>query len=175
MTIREVVDKALETGCLNPILSESLIRALEDSHLVEAEDLAALEELMSAVRDGRVVTIERKRCFNIMEEMVWEVLESEYATLKIRGGSLPDVGDVAAHALNHLKPLYAVSEIGADYQRHKARADHGETVRKRVRESLEFSLGRPIWHPDRTPIAPQVNKTSVIKTLNAAIKKPKGR
>lgn len=172
MTIREVVEKAISIGCLNPSLSALLLRALEDSYLKDPDEILALQKLMEAVRDGSVVTIERKRCFNIMEDLVWEALEAQYATLKLKGGPLPDIGDVAAYALNHLKPLYAVSEVGADYQRNKARLDHAEIVAKRVREALEFSLGRPVWHPERKTIAPNVTSPNVLNVLEKTIKNP---
>ena len=172
MTIREVVEKAITLGCLNPTFSDALLRALEDSYLRDADEILALQELQEAVRTGHVVTIERKRCFNIMEDMVWEALEAEYATLKLKGGPRPDIGDVAAYALNHLKPLYAVSEVGADYQRQRAKVDHSDIVSKRVREALEFSLGRPVWHPDRKTLAPQIDNNSMIKVLDKALKSP---
>lgn len=154
MTIREVIEKAISQGCLNPALANALLLALEDSYPQDESDVTALAKLEEAIKDGRVVTLERKRCFNIMEEMVWDVLEGEYATMRLRGVTLPEIGDVAAYALNHIKPLYAGAKTNIDVVRNNARTEHGQLVRKRVREALEASLGRPVRASGKTQQEP---------------------
>jgi len=144
MTIKEVIDKAIAQGCLNPALATALLLALEDSYPQGDEDVAALARLEEAVKDGRIVTLERKRCFNVMEEMVWDVLEREYATLRLRGIKLPEIGDVAAHALNHIKPLYAGSKANLDRLRENAKAEYAQLVRKRIREAMDATVGHTV-------------------------------
>jgi hypothetical protein len=170
MTISEVVENIIVEGSLTPSLAQILLRTLDTTPPQTNEDIEALDKLQTMVRSGKVVTVERKRCFNIMEEMVWEVIERQYATLKMEGSILPDAGDVAAYALNHLRPLYAVSETGADFQREKAKQEHSEIVGKRVRESIEHSLGRPVWHPERKPLAPNVDKENIVSYLQLLLK-----
>lgn len=170
MTIKEVVDKALEKGCLTPQLEAALLQAIEYSFTIDELDVLSLERLQKSVLSGEIVTLERKRCFNVMEEIVWEVLEQEYSVLATGGAPVPDAGDVAAYALNHLKPLYATSEEGAKYQREKVRAEQMDLVKKRVREALEHSLGRPIWHPDRKQLGKRFDRDGLDRYLSSVLK-----
>lgn len=171
MTIRDVVDQALREGCLTPSLETALLRALDYDDLSNEDEILALARLQEAVQRGEVVTSERKRCFNMMEDFVWEVIEQEYATIRVKGAALPDAGDVAAYALNHLRPFYATTQEGAEFQRQKARTECWDLVKKRVREAVEHSMGRPVYHPERKPIAPPADKTSLIGKLDNLIKR----
>lgn len=171
MTIREVVARAMREGCLSPALETALLRALDFSFQHSEADMAALSALQSAVRKGEIVTRERRRCFNMMEEFVWDVIEQEYATLRMRGAELPDAGDVAAYALNHLRPFYATTEEGAQFQREKAREEYWDLVKKRVREALEHNMGRPVYYPERKPIAPPADKENLLGLLDTFLKK----
>lgn len=149
MTIRTVVQEARDRGRLTHSAQGRLARLIELCEALSEEDYRALVELRGAIEAGWVQVDTRRAYRNIMEELVSEEIEARWAR---EGGGGIDRGDVLACALNRLPPLYATTDVGAQYQRERARHELRSLVAEQVTVALHRARERPGPLPERRPL-----------------------
>jgi hypothetical protein len=149
MTIRSVVQEARDRGRLTHSAQGQLARLIELSEGLPEEDYRALVELRAAIEAGWVRVETRRAYRNIMEELAVEEIEARWAD---EGGGGVDRGDVLACALNRLPPLYATTDVGAQYQRERARHELRSLVAEQVTVALHRARERPEPLPERRPL-----------------------
>ena len=147
--IERIVAEAFRAQVLTREMQGKLQRLISAAPEISKTDYAALARLRSALLDGAVQVVAVRQFRNVMEELVWEELEA-------RGLERESLGerahDVVAYALNRLPPLYATSEVGAEYQRTRAREELRTMLADRVSEAVEQARQQPNWHPERKPV-----------------------
>lgn len=153
MSIQEIVEQAIKTGYLTPVMEAEVSKICDTSTDLTLEQYTALDKLMGALLTGEVTAMPRKQFINVMEELVVTQVISLVAEIETTSDFSLDVGDISAYALNRLPPLYATTEEGANYQREKARENLQDLIKKQVEESLSVYLNRPEFHPSRNPIS----------------------
>ncbi len=152
MTIERIVEEAFRENLLARDMQAKLGRMLESSRKISTTEFEALTRLRGAILEGEL-RVETRRLFrNVTEELVWEALAASGAGPE---ELMANEHDIVAYALNRLPPLYATTELGAAYQRNRARQDLGELVAQRVAEAIEHTRERPSRHPERAPVVEQ--------------------
>lgn len=149
MTIRTVVQEARSRGHLTHAAQGQLARLIEVSEGLAEEDYRALVELRSAMEAGWIRVDSRREYRNIMEELAAEEVEALWAKEGIAG---VDRGDVLAFALNRLPPLYATTDVGAQYQRERARMELRTLIAEQVSVALHRARERPEPLAERRPL-----------------------
>lgn len=149
MTIRSVVQEARARGHLTHAAQGQLARFIDASEGLQEEDYRALVELRSAIEAGWLRVESRREYRNIMEELVAEEIDGRWAK---EGGAGVDRGDVLACALNRLPPLYATTDVGAQYQRERARRELRGLIAEQVAVALHRARERPEPLPERRPL-----------------------
>jgi hypothetical protein len=147
--IEKIVAEAIRVQVLTREMQGKLQKFLDVSARITESEYEALAGLRKAILDGAVRVVTHRQFRNVMEELVWEELESRGLDSVSLGES---AHDVVAYALNRLPPLYATSEVGAEYQRTRARSDLREILSDRVSEAVERTRRQPNWHPERAPV-----------------------
>ncbi len=149
MGIRSIVQEAVAHGQLTHAAQGRLSRLLDGGGELSEEDYRALVELRTAIELGTIRVDSRREFCNVMEEIVSQELET---LLDREGASGVDRGDLLAFALNRLPPLYATTEVGAHYQRERARQELKGLVAEQVSVALHRARERP-GHPlERRPL-----------------------
>ncbi len=143
MTIQNIVQQALQEGYLTPSMEAQVGRICEAASELSPEEYMALDRLMGALLTGEVAAMPRKQFINVMEELVISEAITSLAELDNKNGQMPDLGDVAAYALNRLPPLYATSEEGAHFQRQRAKDELQDLIHQQVYEGIKRYLERP--------------------------------
>ena len=151
MNIVKIARKARKKGFLDLSMELALERALEQP-VLEAEEYEALVKLERAIRKGKVHTVGRRSCVNVMEQVVWrEIMQ------RVDEGTLPpdgevDLGDIAAHALSRLPARYATTDEGLTHALEAIRGEMMEQVSEAIIESIKECGGSAEYHKDRAPI-----------------------
>jgi hypothetical protein len=147
--IERIIAEAFRAQVLTREMQGKLQHMISAATEISKADYEALTRLRSAIVDGAVQVVATQRFRNVMEELVWEELE-------VRGLDRESLGegahDVIAYALNRLPPLYATSEVGAEFQRNRARGEMRAMLADRVSEAVEQARQQPSWHPEREPV-----------------------
>lgn len=73
---------------------------------------------------------------NIMEILVDEEIDQQTCDLSLEEAQQINRIEVAAHALNHLPPLYASSQEGVSLQYECAQQDHLQKIKTAVSDAL---------------------------------------
>ncbi|MGR3277146.1 late competence development ComFB family protein [Acaryochloris marina NIES-2412] len=73
---------------------------------------------------------------NIMEILVDEVIDQQTCDWSLEEAQQINRIEVAAHALNHLPPLYASSQEGVALQYERAQRDHQDEITAAVSDAL---------------------------------------
>ncbi len=149
MTIEKIVEQALQDGYLTPAMEAEVGRICDTASELSIEEYMALDRLMGALLTGEVVAVPRKQFINVMEELVLTEAISRVAEIEATSDCTLDLGDIAAYALNRLPPLYATTEEGATYQRHRAKDDLQKLIAQQVGEAISRNLDQPDLHPER--------------------------
>jgi hypothetical protein len=155
MSIQDILDQALKTGYLTPVMEAEVSKMCETSNELTLEQYTALDKLMGALLSGEVVAMPRKQFINVMEELVVSEVISRVAEIETTSDCILDVGDIAAYALNRLPPLYATTEEGASYQKQKAKEELQELIFQQVEKSMSVFLNRPEFYPERQALTKQ--------------------
>lgn len=152
MDIEKLVEQALEYGYLTPAMEAEVGRICNSESDLSMEEYMALDRLMGAFLSGEVVILPRKQFVNVMEEWVLCQAMARVAELEANGEISPDVGDIAAYALNRLPPLYATTEEGASFQRSRAKGELQRLIAEQVNEAIDRYLERPDFFPERVAL-----------------------
>jgi hypothetical protein len=143
MTIHQIVEQALQDGYLTPNMEAEVGHICESAAELSTEEYMALDRLMGALLTGEITAMPRKQFINVMEELVMREAMTCLEQLDYHKESMPDLGDVAAYALNRLPPLYATSEEGAHFQRQRAKDELLDLIQQQVKEGIKRYLERP--------------------------------
>lgn len=143
MSIQNIVQQALEDGCLTANMEAEIGRICESAAELSPEEYVALDRLMGALLTGEITAVPQKQFINVMEELVISEAITWLQQLDNKNHPMPDLGDVAAYALNRLPPLYATSEEGANFQRQRAKDELQDIIRQQVKEGIKRYLERP--------------------------------
>lgn len=149
MSIKNIVEQALQDGYLTPTMEAEVGRICDTAAELSLEEYMALDKLMGALLSGDVVAVPRKQFINVMEELVLSEAITRVAEIEQTSDTSLDVGDIAAYALNRLPPLYATTEEGANYQRQRAKEELQELIERQVNEAIARYLDRPEFFPER--------------------------
>ncbi len=149
MSIKNIVEQALQDGYLTPTMEAEVGRICDTAAELSLEEYMALDKLMGALLSGDVVAVPRKQFINVMEELVLSEAITRVAEIEQTSDTSLDVGDIAAYALNRLPPLYATTEEGANYQRQRAKEELQELIHRQVTEAIARYLDRPEFFPER--------------------------
>jgi hypothetical protein len=149
MSIEKIVEQALQDGYLTPAMEAEVGRICDTASELSIEEYMALDRLMGALLTGEVVAVPRKQFINVMEELVLTEAIARVAEIEATSDITLDLGDIAAYALNRLPPLYATTEEGAEYQRHRAKDELQTLIAEQVGEAIARSLDRPDFFPER--------------------------
>ncbi|GAB4263689.1 MAG: late competence development ComFB family protein [Deferrisomatales bacterium] len=152
MSIHLIVEDILRAGWMKLAQESTLLGAIRRRAKFSSKELQALIRLQKALQAGNVLTGERKRCVNVMEELVRDAVAEEMARRGLDDQAVADLGDVAAYALNRLPALYATTLEGYEFHRDRARAELRDAIRQRVSEAIDRSLSQPCSRPDGTPL-----------------------
>jgi hypothetical protein len=151
MEIRLVVEEVLRTGWMKLVHESALARFVGTEEKFSAAEFKALLHLQKALRTGEVMVGERKRCVNAMEQLVRDAIVDEMGRREIDETMAPDLGDVAAYALNRLPSLYATTRQGYQYHLEHLDQDLQSAIRERVRGALDKVIEVPVSRPDGQP------------------------
>lgn len=162
MIINKIVDQAIDSGYLTPSMEAEVGRVCETSTELSEDEYIALDKLMGALLTGEVVAMPRKQFINVMEELVVSDVISRVAEIESTTDSLLDVGDISAYALNRLPPLYATTEEGASFQRHKAHEELQDIIAEQVEQAISLYLDRPEFYPERQALSKGSQASKVI-------------
>ncbi len=178
MSIQNIVELALKDGYLTPTMEAEVGRICESAAELSLEEYMALDQLMGALLTGEVTAMPRKQFINVMEELVLSEAISRMADLEAKKTSQPDltvkkldnpdVGDIAAYALNRLPPLYATTEEGAQYQRQRAKEELQTLISEQVEEGIKRYIERPVV-PDRNPLE-KPDRKDLFQKMTALLK-----
>lgn len=157
MGIHKIVQETIDRGYLLPEAEARLDRLCDRSPALEVEEYEEIVRLRQAIADGAVRVFSRKHFYNVMEELVEAEALARVAPLEHGAGARVDLGDIVAHALNRLPPLYATTRQGAEFQRGRAREECGAAIATQVTEALALTLARPTHEPGREPLGPPVS------------------
>lgn len=143
MTIHQIVEQALVDGYLTPSMEAEVGHICESANELSSAEYKALDRLMEALLSGEITAMPRKQFINVMEELVISEAMTCLEQLDNHKNAMPDLGDVAAYALNRLPPLYATSEEGAHFQRQRAKDELLDLIGQKVEEGIKRYLERP--------------------------------
>lgn len=166
MNIQTIVNQALQQGYLTPVMESEISRICETATELSQQEYTALDELMSALLDGRVITTHRKQFINVMEELVLSEALTLIAELETTTDQSIDMGDITAYALNRLPPLYATTEEGAKYQKQRAHNELQTLINQRVREAIHHHLSSDKSLADRQALGKESGKEVVQQITN---------
>jgi hypothetical protein len=169
MSIQKIVEQALRDGYLTPTMEAEVGRICDTSSELSIEEYMALDRLMGALLTGEVVAMPRKQFINVMEELVISEVIRRLAEVDSNNDKSLDVGDVAAYALNRLPPLYATTEEGADYQRHRAQEELQDIIFQQVQEAINRYLDRPEFFPGRNAFGKKT-RDDILNEMNTLLK-----
>lgn len=176
-----MVQQALNSGRLTSSMETTVGELVAKTEELSTEEYQALEQLMGAIRAGAVVAQPYKHFINVMEELVLSEALKRVAEIDVTSDDRLDVGDITAYALNRLPPLYATTEEGAAYQRHKAQAELQHRINQYIGEGIERSLERPEMSPGRQMLKPTGNNSevgtqvsSLLQTLAPSLEESEG-
>jgi len=147
--ISKIIEDALNQGFLSHDAQGRLIRLIESAQGLGEGDYQALDHLRTAIEAGSVRVATRRVFRNMMEEMVSAEIEAQLAR---EGRDGLDRSDLLAFALNRLPPLYATTEVGAEYQRERARRELANLVTEQVSVAIHRARARPGYGPERRPL-----------------------
>ncbi len=140
MSIEKIVEQALQDGYLTPSMEAEVGRICNTASELSIEEYMALDHLMGTLLTGEVVVLPRKQFINVMEELVLSEAIARVAEIEATTDKTPDVGEIAAYALNRLPSLYATTEEGAQFQRSKAKEELQSSISKAVDEAIEQNI-----------------------------------
>lgn len=140
MQIQTIVNQALQEGYLTPVMEGEISRICETATELSSEEYVALDQLMLALLDGKVVASHRKQFINVMEELVLTEALTLIAEIEVSSDQSIDIGDITAYALNRLPPLYATTEEGANYQKQRANNELQGLISQRVQEAISHHV-----------------------------------
>ncbi len=169
MSIEKIVEQAMQDGYLTPAMESEVGRICDTASELSIEEYMALDRLMGALLTGEVVAVPRKQFINVMEELVLTEAIARVAEIESNSERRLDLGDIAAHALNRLPPLYATTEEGAIYQRLRAKEELCEIIAKSVNVAIVTSLDRPDFFPERTGIATKDGKQELLNQVSSLL------
>lgn len=152
MSIVQIVDRALAMRYLTPAMEAEISQICDSNPFLTQADYLALDRLMGALLTEQIMTLPRKQFINVMEELVQTEIMGRVAQFEEIVSYKLDLGDIAAFALNRLPPLYATTQEGANYQRTRAQADLLELIQQKVDESIQRSLAKPEFFPERSAL-----------------------
>lgn len=169
MSIKEIVDRALQDGYLTPTMESEVGRICDTASELSIEEYMALDRLMGALLTGEVVAMPRKQFINVMEELVISDVIRRVSEVESNNDNALDVGDIAAYALNRLPPLYATTEEGADYQRQRAQEELQDLIAEQVQEAMSRYMDRPEFFPERNAIGKKTRE-DILSEMSALLK-----
>jgi hypothetical protein len=147
--ISRTVQEALRQGLLSHRAQGELARLIETARGLSEVDYRALCELRTAIEFGSLRVASRREFSNVMEQIVSEEIETQ---LVREGDDGVDRGDLLCFALNRLPPLYATTDVGAHYQRGRARRELATLVTEQVSVALHRARARPENGLERRPL-----------------------
>lgn len=162
MNIRDIVEQAFKNGYLTPSMEAEVGKICEATTDLSTDEYIALDKLMGALLTGDLVAMPRRHFINVMEELVLSEALTRTAQIEATSNFTLDVGDIAAYALNHLPPLYATTEEGANYQRDRARIELDELINQQVEDAIKRYLNQPEFYSERTTIQGRLSPTRSI-------------
>ncbi|MDR9402282.1 MAG: late competence development ComFB family protein [Halothece sp. Uz-M2-17] len=168
MQIKTIVDQALKDGYLTPLMEGEISQICETATELSPEEYSALDELMSALLNGKVVASHRKQFINVMEELVLSEALTLVAEIEVASDQSIDIGDITAYALNRLPPLYATTEEGANYQKQRAHNELKELINQRVQEAITHHIRSDKVLGERQALG-QDNEPEVAKQISTLL------
>ncbi len=169
MTIQEIVQQALAEGYLTPQMEAKISRICETTTELSPEEYAVLDELMSALLEGRVSASYRKQFINVMEELVLNEALTLITEIEIASNQSIDISDITAYALNRLPPLYATTEEGANYQKKRAKTELQGLIRQQVREAITHHLSSNKNIRERQALETDTVNNDVVKQISSLL------
>lgn len=153
MSVRLIVREVIRTGWLKISQEMALLKALRGGEKFSANELRLLIEFQKALQAGAVLIAERKKCVNAAEELVRDAIIEELLDRGLDETALPDLGDMAAYALNRVPPAYATTQEGYAEQRARFLDTSGDRLRRAVQEAVDRVLKTPNSRPEgATPL-----------------------
>lgn len=153
MSWQLIVREVLRTGWLKLSQELPLLKAVRQKKTFSPEELGLILELQKALQAGEILIGERKKCVNVVEALVRDAITDELLARGLDEVELPDVGDVAAYALNRLPSAYATTQEGYEEQRARILETASEELRAKVREAIERVIQVPNSRPEgATPL-----------------------
>lgn len=165
MDIKTIVDRAIQQGYLTPTMEGEISNICEAKTELSPEDSKALDELMTALLTGKVVSSQHKQFINVMEELVLGEALTLIAEIEVASDRSIDVGDITAYALNRLPPLYATTEEGANYQKQRAQNELQDLINQRVRQAILHHVRSDKILADRQSLGTK-NGNEVLKQIS---------
>lgn len=169
MSIKSIVNQALEEGYLTPVMEAEISRICETAKELSSEEYTALDELMSALLNGKVVASHRKQFINVMEELVLSETLTLISELEITSNQSIDIGDITAYALNRLPPLYATTEEGANYQKERAKTELKGLIDQQVQEAISHHVSSNKVLADRQALGKDQGGDEVVKQISSLL------
>jgi hypothetical protein len=165
MSIKLLVQEVIRTGWLRISQEVELLGALRGGARFSPAEFRLLLKLQEALRAGEVLIGERKKCVNVMEELVRDAVLAELLLRGLDEAALPDLGDIAAYALNRLPPAYATTQEGYAQQRARVLKTSSDRVRKIVEEAVDRVLSVPVSRPEGATPLGTVSGAEAAETL----------
>lgn len=166
MTIQSIVNEALQEGHLTPVMEAEISRICETAEELSPEEYTALDQLMSALLNGKVVASHRKQFINVMEELVLSETLTLISELEMTSNQSIDVGDITAYALNRLPPLYATTEEGANYQKERAKTELKGLINQKVQEAITHHVSSDKVLADRQSLGTGKGSNEVVEQIS---------
>ncbi|QDZ39762.1 competence protein ComFB [Euhalothece natronophila Z-M001] len=169
MTIQSIVNQALEEGQLTSAMEAEISRICESAEELSSEEYTALDQLMSALLNGKVVATHRKQFINVMEELVLSEALTLASEVEIASNESIDIGDITAYALNRLPPLYATTEEGAKYQKERAKNELQGLINQQVREAITHHVSNDKALSNRQALGQDNGGNEVVKQISSLL------
>ncbi|MBE0617580.1 MAG: late competence development ComFB family protein [Proteobacteria bacterium] len=165
MSVKLLVGEVLRTGWLKISQELALLQALRGGERFSGPELRLLLELQKALKAGEVLIGERKRCVNVMEELVRDAILGELRERGVAEGTLPDLGDIAAYVLNRMPPAYATTQEGYTEQRARILDTASRSLHEAVREAVDRVLQIPNSRPEGATLLGKVTGVETAELL----------
>lgn len=169
MNIQSIVEQALKDGTLTPVMEAEISRICETAEELSPEEYTALDQLMSALLNGKVVASHRKQFINVMEELVLSEALTLISEIEMASDESIDIGDITAYALNRLPPLYATTEEGANYQKERAKNELKGLIDQQVQEAISHHVKSNKVLADRQALGTDQGGDEVVKQISGLL------
>ena len=149
VSIRSIVQKALDTGYLSVEAENNLRELLKQSY--DREDFNAFLKLQQAAMEGGVKQESRELTQaptsvyrNALEPLIREEVEEQIEKLPVKLAFYINPHQAIAYALNRLPAFYATSEEGWQRQQQKAKEELGDKITLAARWGINAVIQDPL-------------------------------